>query len=279
LKRVVWLVACLWVSGAAVDASAQSTEDANVDQEGPEQSEDEARMHFRLGRAYYDSGRFPEAAREFEQAAELSDRPGLYYNIFLAYRDAGDLANAIRALETYLDRVPDIAERAQLEARLESMRRLVDESETAEPPEPVDPPDDPDPIEPDEPDEPMTTPVATERQLWMPGFGIAAAGGALLVGSLVTGVLALTTESDLESRCSEGADGTWACPEGAQADADRGRTLALLSDVFLGVGAAAAAAGVVLAFVLADDVPADRARASVACLPGSCFGSLTVPLR
>ena len=58
-------------------------------------NDDEGRVHFRLGTAYYESGRFRQAAAEYQQAYDLSRRPALLYNIFLAWRDAGDVAQHI----------------------------------------------------------------------------------------------------------------------------------------------------------------------------------------
>ncbi|MFO8072347.1 MAG: hypothetical protein R6V85_10785 [Polyangia bacterium] len=66
-------------------------------------------------------------------------------------------------------------------------------------------------------------------------------GSALLAGGAVTGGLALSLDSDLESDCS--ANG---CPPDRHDDLDRRDALALTTDVLLGVGAAAAVTGVLL---------------------------------
>src|SRR4051794_6738550 len=78
--------------GSTVAPTTPATAPAATPASAP--SDDEARVHFRLGTAYYDSGRFAQAAEEFKQAHELSQRPQLLYNLFLAYRDAGDLVHA-----------------------------------------------------------------------------------------------------------------------------------------------------------------------------------------
>ena len=77
------------------------------------------------------------------------------------------------------------------------------------------------------------------------GIAIAAGGGALIVGGAVTGILALGAAGDATT--SE------------DSDADRARTLGLVTDILLGVGAAAAVTGVVLMFGLGGDE--DRATA------------------
>src|SRR6187401_2652142 len=65
-------------------------------------SDEEARMRFELGRRYYDTGRFADAAAEFAEAHRLSGRMELLYNLFLAYRDAGDDVHAAETLRLYL---------------------------------------------------------------------------------------------------------------------------------------------------------------------------------
>ena len=83
-------------------------------------SDDDARMHFRLGRAYYDSGRFHDAAREFQMAYDESQRPALRYNLYVSHRDAGNLRASVQALRSYLSEADNIENRAQLAARLEN---------------------------------------------------------------------------------------------------------------------------------------------------------------
>lgn len=95
-------------------------------QEDAAERDQQAQLHFRAGRARYDEGRFREAAREFEAALALSGRAVLYYNLFLAYRDDGNFAEAIRTLSAYLEQVPDAPDRERLQSRLDSMRRVAE---------------------------------------------------------------------------------------------------------------------------------------------------------
>jgi hypothetical protein len=106
---------------AAPPALAQSSEDS-ASQDGD--TENEARKHFRLGRAYYDSGEFVQAAEQFQKAYDISGRSELLYNLYLAWNDAGRINEAIDALERYLDEVPNASNRDRLEARLRNLRRL-----------------------------------------------------------------------------------------------------------------------------------------------------------
>ncbi|HQP37058.1 MAG TPA: hypothetical protein PLI95_17860 [Polyangiaceae bacterium] len=69
-------------------------------------------------------------------------------------------------------------------------------------------------------------------------FGVGAAG---LVTGAVTGVMALSKQSALESRCDTGAH---ACPEDARSELDAGRRLAWVSNIGFGVGIVGAGVGV-----------------------------------
>ncbi|HEX6277938.1 MAG TPA: hypothetical protein VFZ53_33070 [Polyangiaceae bacterium] len=69
------------------------------------------------------------------------------------------------------------------------------------------------------------------------GFALAGAGGALLVTSAVTGMLALSAKSDLDDHCEPG------CPETMTDELDAFRRNRTLSYVTLGLGAASLGAG------------------------------------
>ena len=119
--------------------------------------------------------------------------------------------------------------------------------------------------------------AAEERATWIPGWAIFGVGAAAAIAGAVTGGMALQTEADLEGRCVEGPDG-WTCPPGAQADADRGATLAMATDGLLIGGAAVAVTGLVLALVI-DGAPDDSTEdasptVSVACDPSGCIATL-----
>lgn len=257
-------------------------------------ADEEARVHFRLGRAYHDSGRFEDAAREFETAYELSQRPQLLYNVFVAYRDAGRLGPAIGALERYLELVPDAQDRESLEARLASMRRLHGQQggsdQQQESPAPTEPSSEPPPAEPSDerPIESSSSDATAEvvevdetepaaRSQREDGGGgslvpwiVMGGGGALLVGSVITGVMALSAESDLEQMCPMDA-----CPAGFEDTRDRGQTLATVSDVLLVGGVLAAGAGAALLFLLDDSSSSERdPSVAAACTGDGCAASV-----
>ena len=114
----------------APEAPAEGGEEAAAPPTLPPELEAEARSRFELGVSLYHQGRTEEALVEFQRAHEISGRPEFYYNIYLCYRDAGDLRNAESSLASYLesDEVPN---RGLLERRLETLREQIANEEQA----------------------------------------------------------------------------------------------------------------------------------------------------
>jgi hypothetical protein len=141
IKRGGWtalaFAAALWgsVSGAAAQATGGGAGgETMAESTAREQdlTDQQARAHFSVGRAMYDSGRFAEAANEFQQAYDLSHRPSLLYNLFIAYRDSSQTLRARDALRLYLTEVAEAPNRGHLEARLAALDAQVAELEAAE---------------------------------------------------------------------------------------------------------------------------------------------------
>lgn len=272
------LGAALVLALVASTAAAQSVQTGSPD--------DQARAHFRLGRAHYDNGQFLQAAAEFEAAHRISGRAALLYNVYLAYRDANDQPNAARSLRMYLELEKDVENRPQLEAKLKALEEGLAAAPAAAPapaPPPVavaPPPAQPQPAPapqpaaappPTEPQpvadtaEPADMPEKSTNLLpWI----LMGSGGALIVGSIVTGVMARSAQGELEDECPRRTN----CDPSLKDTQDRGETLALVTDILLFGGIAVAGTGAVL-FIL-DQGQSDSAdtTAAVACLPGACQG-------
>ncbi len=205
-----------------------------------------AREYFLAGRNLYALGRFSEAAGQFQQAYDLSHRKQLLYNLYVAYRDAGDREHAASSLHAYLDQMDaselDPTERHNLEARLHALdeglaqdRAAREEAERAA-------------AEATRRDE-----EERARQERASGGGgasggaspvpwiIAGVGGAALVVGVVTGIVALDAKSTLDAAC----DSNHVCPDTVElTDAyDRGSSLATATDVLFIAGGIVAAAG------------------------------------
>lgn len=235
----------------AAPASAQEGED-----------ERSARHHFRLGEAHYESGHFVEAAREFEEAYRLSNRVPLLHNVYVAYRDAGDIERAADALRRYLELAENLDNETVLRQRLAALERLIAERRAREA--------DGDTAQPDAEPE-ATAPAArpaTSAGGGGPspvGFIVAGVGAAALIAGAVTGGLALGANDELASTCPDRV-----CPPGYdfESTASSGSALALTTDVLLPVGAVALATGVVLILVLQESD--ESASAGAACGPDGC---------
>jgi tetratricopeptide (TPR) repeat protein len=90
-----------------------------------EQDLELAKAHFATGQIYYERGRYPDAAREFEEAYRLSGKPELLYNMGKSYDGVGDHARALAAYRRWLVAVPMSQDRPEVEGRVKSLARLV----------------------------------------------------------------------------------------------------------------------------------------------------------
>lgn len=240
------LLAIMLAAGAA---SAQGDSDV-----------DRARFHFMAGRAYYDDARYPDAAREFEEAYRLTEHPDVLYNLGLTYERMGRARDAIDHYRRYLEAVPEAPEAAQIYDRI---RRL----EAAAPPEsaaggtpasggsgggaggrsgggaPA-----------EEPSGGSLTLTA--------GWVLVGVGAATAAAAVITGVLALGTHADLEGACPDGR-----CPADRADDIESGETLSIVSTVLTGVAIGAGGAGLLLLLTSGGDGEG----AEVGLVPGGAF--------
>lgn len=84
-----------------------------------------AKAHYRTGELYYERGRFPDAAREFEEAYRLSKKSELLFNMGKSYDGVGDYARALVSYRRWLAEVPNGSDRGQVESRVQAMEGLV----------------------------------------------------------------------------------------------------------------------------------------------------------
>jgi hypothetical protein len=259
----------------------------------------DARTHFMRGQAAYDMGDYATAAREWETAYSMDARPLLQYNLAQAYERLGQLSEAIRAYETYAGSAENDPERmvaarariAALRDRLgntgirlvggpEGAQLIVDGQDRGRLPRP-----DPLRVEPGShrlvvrlegyqdfvsvvavsPGQAVDVPVEMvpgESGRASTGGGgistvgviVASIGAAVAVGGAVTGGLALSA-----------AGSSMAPDDGNASDA---RTMALVTDILIPVGAAAAVTGVILMFVLPQGGAGGSAQVTPFVAPG-----------
>jgi tetratricopeptide (TPR) repeat protein len=251
----------------------------------PTGTESQAREAFERGRIHYDNGDFARASTAFEEAYRLSGREGLLYNLYLAYRDANQQEKAAEALRNYLAKVEVIENRAQLESRLKALdagiaQRKADEAKEAEQQKQAE-------QQRAQHEQEMaahkaaaaeSTPAAApadEKKWWVTPVIVMGAGGALMVGSLATGLMTSSKTKEIEDKCPSGKN----CDPDLKAKADSGRTLALVTDVLLFGGLATAVVGGVLMLLKKpkDQASAkDSPQANVSCTRVGCSGSVSL---
>jgi tetratricopeptide (TPR) repeat protein len=241
-------------------------------------SEDEARAHFLLGRSFHDKGEFAKAAEQFELAYAASGRPALLYNLFVAYRDANDAKHAADALRRYLALEQNVENRPQLEAKLEAMdaalaAQVIEEAANPQPAqEEAQPSDEPQPV-PVSDVEPMTEPE--ESSFPIGPVIVMGVGGAMMLGSIATGLMASGAQSDLEKECPTRMN----CSADLEDTASKGETMALVTDILLFGGIAVAAGGAAWLLLGSGGSESsasarDATHASVMCTDKACAASV-----
>lgn len=268
-------------------------------------SDERARAAFRIAEAEYAAGRFREAAADFEEAYRMSNRPALLFNVYVAWRDANELESAASALQRYLELEENVQDRITLEARLRSMRDAITRTRPLPPavPQPAQQPaaavapaatpasdsgqtvaarerevtagarEASDQQEPSVEPQPAPRPHARSGRSVVPLI-VSGLGGALVVGSVVTGVLAMGKVSDIEANCPGDA-----CVDGYDLEGARktARTLVTVTDALWIGGAVVAGAGLVWFFLQGGGQEEREAPvASASCGPDGCSAGLRV---
>jgi tetratricopeptide (TPR) repeat protein len=222
---------------------------------------------FEQGFKAYQEGRFQQAIDLLEKAYAMKQEPVLLYNLARAHEGVGNLDQAISMYERYLNETKDVADRAAIEKRVETMRGQIAERDRlrrerddarkrdaqAPPGGVVEPPK-------DDVETRSTSPLP-----WIVG-GVGAAG--LIAGGVLTG-LALGKHNDAEAAPSqrEAAD--------LQASAESlgtGGTIALIAGGgVLGIGVIW---GILDLTVLAEPAPEEPQGAAVRFRIGPTGGAI-----
>jgi len=166
------LLALLLVA-VAVPAAAQTP---------PPPTADQAREHYERGLAKYNLAEFDAAIVEFKQSYELSKAPRLLFNIAQAYRLKKDYESALYFYNTYIRADPNPPNLDDVDAKIDEMKRALDEQhKQALNPPPVNPP-------------PVNPPVekhTSKRGLKVAGLTVAGLGvAACAVGGGMLGLSA-----------------------------------------------------------------------------------------
>lgn len=254
-----------------------SAQQARVSRE----QERQARTLFETGQRYYQEGLFAQATVEWEKSYAVIPRTATLYNLYVGYRDGGDLPNAIRALKLYLEKSGAIEDRPVLEAKVQSMEAELKAKQDAE-------------AERVRQEEATRAAEAEAEQARMAALDaeraaeearaeaqrsreasrarptwpwiLAGVGGAMLVGGTVTGVMAMGDSDKLRRECPNNL-----CPNVTEQELSSRRSdvsvLSTTTDILLFGGGTLLATGVVLAFTLDDEQAAPVANARIMVLP------------
>lgn len=187
----------------------------------------EALALFRESLIAYRAGKFRESAELLERAYALRPKPVLLYNLARAFEGMGELGRACTAYAGYLDGDPAAPDALAIQARIETLRQLIDERarldrerraavDRAEM-------------------EAERNRAADRNQKYSPApWAIAGVGVAGLLSGVALGGVA-RSQNDSASSAASQADG--------QAQIDHAHRLALGANIALGVGAALSLAG------------------------------------
>ncbi len=169
-----------------------------------------AKGAFQAGQVSFNEGDYARAITYWEDAFRRDcSATTLLKNLARAYESAGNKAQAVVALETYLERTPNAPDKDQLERRIDVLKRQLAEAEPTATPGPDQPgpggtTSGPDATTPSAPEEPSTT--SGGRPLWP----LYVAGGGLVLGGVGLAVF-LPAQSDVNDVLDKCPD--FVCPD------------------------------------------------------------------
>lgn len=243
----------------AVPALADTAQDfpACTHDPTPADLEGAAGAH-KAAKAYYERGEYDKAVDRWREAYSFDcTKPAVFLNLANAYERKGDRASTVAMLELYLTRAPkDAPDLATIATRVSNLKASIKN-------EPPPTPSASASAAPATTAAPTATPAGPTGPVGERRFGIApwivAGGGAAL---LVTGVILLPVgsgmESDAADQCPDRGK-TSGCPQDVVDKGNSGILLQKLGGVFLGVGGAALAGGIVWQFVFNEPKAAPKA--------------------
>jgi len=282
-RAALALVVLALASGAPLFAAAQ---------DAPGDSDALGRAEYDRGAVLYRDGRFRDAAVAFERAYQLSGRPAMLRNLYLARRDSGDVVGAVDALRRYLadDTTISAEERTLLRARLRAMDQTLEEQGRGRPGAPTTdgsaapartggaPVVSATPADSEVATTPSPRASSEGASAVQSGASDLATLGGVTLGfaavpiltGVVFGTLALDASAELDRACTLGPMAN-ACPVQLDQDSIVGRFEAFRAATWVSVGLAVVTAGAGLAMLLSANSSSDQARA-LRALPSVAIG-------
>lgn len=223
----------------------------------------EAKEHYKKGTKAFDLGAYDEAVNEYSLAYRLRDDPALLYNLGQAHRLAQHPAEALRFYRLFLLKLPNASNRAEVQEKVAELQRLVEQQKRTQnmPPDSVKQPGPASqPVGANArptteassppvavgratgPNSEMTSARRSARTKVIAGATTAAGGLVLVVGGIVSGVLAKQASDKLTRLDQTNQPFDYRLEQS-------GKTALSLEGVFLGIGAAAVVAGGVVLYL------------------------------
>jgi hypothetical protein len=201
------------------------------------QDSDQAHEAFKLGKRFFDEADYGSAIHNFVDAYKLDcTKTELLTIIARAFELNGNKADAVHALETYLERAQSASaeDKAQIQKRIDNLKALI----AAQTPVPTAAPAAPVPVEPAAPPPPPPPPPPEERHHTAGPWVLTAIGGAALIGGGVLWLIGHGDYTSAQSVCPMNI-----CSGGSSSEESEGNTGHTLMDVgglvFIGGGALA----------------------------------------
>lgn len=201
---------------------------------------------------FFERGDYARAIQYWRDAYSFDcTKPKLLINVANAYEKSGDKLATIATLETYLKRAPNAPDSKVLQEKVANLKASMKPAPAPSAPTTAEPAPPPSASAPPPPP-PAETPSSEGQKSLAPWVVVGVGGAAVVAGAILLPV-GLSTISDAEARCPTRVG----CTEEAAADGNAGRVQSALGGVFLGVGAAAVAGGLIWEFAFNEPSKAE----------------------
>jgi len=217
--------------------------------------DDLAKQYYKLGEELYNRSDYEGALKQFQQAYKYSKRPAFVYNMARCYEFMGQLKQAVKQYEKFLESKP--ANAAVIQSRIANLKKRQEPTRPTPPtPTPATqptavkpPPTVTKPLPPrPPPSKPAPPPPQRERSRWKrtTGWVLVGVGVASLGASIVLGVMAGKKKTELEDASTKQPPEKWSDWRDQEA---LGKQLQGGQILTLGIGALAAVGGGVLVYL------------------------------
>jgi len=90
-----------------------------------------ARKMFESGRQHFDLSEFKQALDDFKEAYRNYEEPSILFNIAQCHRQLGAKEEAVRFYRVYLAKLPNVANRVQVEDAIAKLERAITDERSA----------------------------------------------------------------------------------------------------------------------------------------------------